>query len=55
MASLMGYDMDRISRPITNAIDSFTTAYRERTKVVAKQADALSRLADVAEGKVLIS
>jgi hypothetical protein len=55
MASLMGYDMDRISKPITSAINSFTTAYRERPEVVATQADALSRLADVAEGKVFVS
>ena len=36
-------------------LEPFVEAYRERTKVIEKQADALSRLADVAEGKVLVS
>lgn len=50
---LMGYDLSVAAGKIATAIDNVTHAYRERTKVVAKQADALQRLADIAEGKVL--
>ena len=54
--SVMGYDFDRIGRPIANAVKEFTVAYRERTQAVTKQADALSRIADVMEnGRVLVS
>jgi hypothetical protein len=56
--SLMGMDLDRLGDPVrevSKAITTLAVAYRERTQAVTKQADALSRIADIMEGKVLVS